>query len=144
MKKFNFIQRCFTLILSIVSISFYTLSMLIRFEFDLKDKVLNYDDIYIFIIFILTLYLIYCFCRNHIYKRYYSRLIYILIFMILLIPFISNKLIINKFVYDPVLIGIPFYKILFSPYFIIYLCPACLIFISTIVTYFTYKKYNEN
>lgn len=143
MKKFNFVLRYFTLILSIVGTIFYTLLMLVRIEFDLKDT-LDYSDIHIFIAFILTLYLIYCFCRNNIYKSYYSRLIYILSFMIIFIPFVSNKLIINKFVYDPVLIGRSFWEIIFSMYFVVYLSPACLICISTMVNYFTYKKYNEN
>ena len=89
------------------------------------------------------LYCIYCFYKNNVYRKYYGNLIFILSFIIILTPWVYNKLTINKFIYDQYFSSRPFSEIIISTHFIENIYPACLMCLSTIVNYFTNKKYNE-
>ena len=71
--------------------------------------------------------IVYCFYKNNIYQKHYGNLIFILGFIIIITPCIIRY----------------FFGIIFSNQFIVHIYPACLICLSTIVNYFTYKKYNE-
>ncbi|BCZ45756.1 hypothetical protein psyc5s11_18230 [Clostridium gelidum] len=128
--------------MSILNILYYSIGIFYLFSVE-QSIGFSYPLNYLYITFILMLYCIYCFYKNNVYKKYYGNLIFILSFIIILTPWVYNKLTINKFIYDQYFSSRPFSEIIISTHFIGNIYPACLICLSTIVNYFTYKKYNE-
>ena len=114
---------------------FYGVGIFYLFSVELSNGI-SYPLNYIYITFILMICILYCFYKNNVYKKYYGNLIFILSFIIILTPWVYNKLTINKFIYDQYFSSRPFSEIIISTHFIENIYPACLICLSTIVNYF--------